>query len=73
MATKLTPFLLVSALGLLVADCGKFGGARQITLEHMGRDENVAVSTLTKVLLEEELGYDVDLRLEKELSTVFRW
>ncbi|HZY64355.1 MAG: glycine betaine ABC transporter substrate-binding protein [Actinomycetota bacterium] len=62
---------LVLALGLFVSGCGAFGSARQLSLEHMGWDENVAVSTLTKVLLEEELGYEVELKLAENLDSVF--
>ncbi|MGB3635920.1 MAG: glycine betaine ABC transporter substrate-binding protein [Rubrobacteraceae bacterium] len=62
---------LVLVLGFLVTGCSAFGSSRQITLEHMGWDENVAVSNLTKVLLEEELGYNVELKLAEKLDSVF--
>ncbi|CAN5851963.1 glycine betaine ABC transporter substrate-binding protein [soil metagenome] len=58
-------------LSSLSAGCGAFGSGRQITIEHMGWDENVAVSNLSKVLLEEELGYRVNLKLANKLDAVF--
>jgi glycine betaine/proline transport system substrate-binding protein len=61
----------VLLLGVLVVGCGAFGSGRQVTIEHMGWDENVAVSTLTKVLMEEELGYEVELRLAEKLDAIF--
>lgn len=68
---KLFTVSFVLLLGFLVAGCGAFGSGRQITLEYLGWDENVAVSTLTKVLLEEELGYDVRLKLAGNVESVF--
>jgi len=58
----------VAALVSLATGCG-FGGAggligEDLTLGYIKWDENVAVSNLTKVLLEEEFGYDnVELQL----------
>lgn len=53
---------------LLVAGCGGLGSlsgsGKNLTLGYIQWDENVAVSNLTKVLLEEELGYEnVELKL----------
>ena len=55
--------MFLGILGLLPAGCG-FGESARITLVYLTWDENIAVSNLTKVLLEEgELGYDsVELR-----------
>jgi glycine betaine/proline transport system substrate-binding protein len=56
---------LILAVGALAASCGGLSavsGGKQLTLGYIGWDENVAVSTLTKVLLEEDLGYDVALQ-----------
>jgi len=54
--------LLVLAVGVLAAGCSGLGSeGKEITLGYIGWDESVAVSTLTKVLLEEELGYEVEL------------
>ncbi len=54
--------------GLLVVGCGGFGSlsgsGKSLTLGYIQWDENVAVSNLTKVLLEQELGYEnVELKL----------
>ena len=56
-------FLKLSGIGLAgtallgVAGCAGAGG-KELTLGNIGWDENVAVSNLTKVLLEEDLGYE---------------
>ena len=72
---RLLPLLLLLAVGALVAGCGGLGavsGGKELTLGYIGWDENVAVSSLTKVLLEEELGYEkVELQLA-DLEPVFR-
>lgn len=58
-------------LGALPAGCG-FGGTEQITLGYLTWDENIAVSNLTKVLLEEELGYEtVELRRAADVGPVY--
>jgi glycine betaine/proline transport system substrate-binding protein len=54
---------LMSALlvGVLAVGCGGGGaasGGGTLTLGNIGWDENIALSNLTKVLLEDELGYD---------------
>jgi hypothetical protein len=41
---------------------GRGLGGKELMLGYIGWDENVAVSSLTKVLLEEELGYRVELQ-----------
>jgi glycine betaine/proline transport system substrate-binding protein len=51
---------------------GALSGGKELTLGYIGWDENVAVSSLTKVLLEGELGYEkVELQLA-DLGPVFR-
>lgn len=60
--------IIVLATAFLVAGCGGLGGlsrsGESLTLGYIEWDENVAVSNLTKVLLEEELGYkSVELKL----------
>lgn len=50
----------------LLAGCGGAGssGSKDLTLGYIEWDENVAVSNLTKVVLEEDLGYEsVELKL----------
>ena len=53
--------LVLAVFGVLAVGCSGLGaaaGGKELTLGYIGWDENVAVSTLTKVLLEEELGYE---------------
>ena len=62
---RLLNLLLSVAVGVLAVGCGGLGavsGGKELRLGYIGWDENVAVSTLTKVLLEEELGYEVELQ-----------
>ena len=70
---KLLAIILVLGVGTLTAGCG--GGSDQPTelqLANIGWDENVAVSNLTKVLLEEELGYEsVEVR-RAELDSTYQ-
>jgi glycine betaine/proline transport system substrate-binding protein len=59
---------LVLVVGVLTAGCGGSSASTGGTLAigYVQWDENVAVSNLTKLLLEEELGYEsVELRLVK--------
>jgi len=63
--------MALGALGLLPAGCGS-GEPEQITLGYLTWDENIAVSNLTKVLLEEELGYEnVELRRADDVGPVY--
>jgi glycine betaine/proline transport system substrate-binding protein len=53
--------LLILAVGALATGCsglGSVSGGKELTIGYIEWDENVAVSTLTKILLEEELGYN---------------
>jgi glycine betaine/proline transport system substrate-binding protein len=62
---RLPILLLVLAVVASTAGCGGLGavsGGKELTLGYIEWDENVAVSSLTKVLLEEELGYTVELQ-----------
>ena len=69
--------LLGASLVLLVAGavgvgCG-FGGGGGLTLGYLDWNENVASATLTKVLLEEDLGYDrVELKLAERVEFVYK-
>ena len=55
--------------GLLVAGCGggQAGGGsgddKSLTIGYINWDEDVAVANVSKIMLEEELGYDVELQL----------
>ena len=62
---RLPILLLVLAVVASIAGCGGLGavsGGKELTLGYIEWDENVAVSSLTKVLLEEELDYTVELQ-----------
>ena len=66
---RLPILLLVLVVGALALGCSGLGavsGGKQLTLGYIDWDENVAVSTLTKVLLEEKLGYKVELQRSDE-------
>ena len=61
----------LAALGLTTG-CGGPEKSRELTLGNIGWDENVAISNLTKVLLEDELGYErVEIR-KAELRPTFQ-
>jgi glycine betaine/proline transport system substrate-binding protein len=69
--------MLVLAIWALAAGCGWPGaiaGSKELKLGYIEWDENVAVSNLTMVLLEEELGYEVELQVTNEavVKQVFR-
>ena len=60
---KLFVVILALAVGALMAGCGSSSQNKELKLGNIGWDENVAVGNLTKVLLEDELGYEnVELR-----------
>ena len=66
---RLRILLVVLLVGTLTAGCSGLGavsGGKQLALGYIDWDENVAVSTLTKVLLEEKLGYEVELQRSDE-------
>jgi glycine betaine/proline transport system substrate-binding protein len=66
---RLPILLLVLVVGALATGCSGLGavsGGKQLTLGYIDWDENVAVSTLTKVLLEEKLSYEVELQRSDE-------
>ena len=75
---RLLALLIALAAGALATGCGGVVGAsggEELTLGYIGWDENVAVSNLTKVLLEEELGFEkVELQFTDEavVKRVFR-
>jgi glycine betaine/proline transport system substrate-binding protein len=66
--------LVLVALALTaLASCGDVGQGKKFKLANIGWDENVAVSSLTKVLLEEELGYEtVEIHTNEDLDSTFR-
>jgi len=62
------PLILALAVWLLAAGCGgasstpASAGDEELTIGYVGWADSVAVSKLTEAVLEEELGYEVELR-----------
>jgi len=77
-ATKTSGKLLAAMLALvmgafILSGCASFGQGKALTLANIGWDENVAVSNLTKVLLEDDLGYErVDVDTSEDLDATFK-
>jgi glycine betaine/proline transport system substrate-binding protein len=71
---KLVAAILALVLGALtLTGCGGLGQNKGLLLANIGWDENVAVSNLTKVLLEDELGYEsVEIRTQDNLNATYR-
>jgi glycine betaine/proline transport system substrate-binding protein len=66
-----TSVVLFAAVALGVG-CG-FGGGGGLTLGYLDWNENVANATLTKVLLEDDVGYDgVELKLADGVGLVYQ-
>jgi glycine betaine/proline transport system substrate-binding protein len=58
---------------LALTGCSGLGQNNVLLLANIGWDENVAVSNLTKVLLEDELGYEnVEIRTQDNLDATYR-
>ena len=66
--------ILALVLGVLaLTGCGSLGQNKGLLLANIGWDENVAVSNLTKVLLEDDLGYErVDINTSEDLDATYR-
>jgi len=67
---KIVLALMLALLVGLIGGCGGGGGQggggggdQSITIGYIDWDEDVAVSNLAKILLEEDLGYDVEMQL----------
>jgi glycine betaine/proline transport system substrate-binding protein len=77
-ATKTHSKRLVAILALVlgaiaITGCGGLRQDKELRLANIGWDENVAVSSLTKVLLEDELGYaSVEILTSEDLDATFR-
>ncbi len=57
----------------VLTGCGTLGQGKALVLANIGWDENVAVSNLTKVLLEDELGYErVDIDTSEDLDATYQ-
>jgi glycine betaine/proline transport system substrate-binding protein len=64
--------LALLVVGTLTAGCASSEQPTELTLANIGWDENVAVSNLSKVILEEELGYEsVEVR-RAELDSTYQ-
>jgi glycine betaine/proline transport system substrate-binding protein len=67
-----TIFALVLG-SLALTGCGGIGQGKVLMLANIGWDENVAVSNLTKVLLEDELDYErVDINTSEDLDATYQ-
>ena len=69
---KLLAVILTLAMATLAPGCGGSSGDKELKLANIGWDENVAVSNLTKVLLEEDLGYDTVEVRRAELDSTYQ-
>ena len=71
---KLLAALLALLLGALVpTGCAVLGQDEGLRLANIGWDENVAVSNLTMVLLEDELDYEnVEIHVDEDLDSTYR-
>ncbi|HEX5699665.1 MAG TPA: glycine betaine ABC transporter substrate-binding protein, partial [Rubrobacter sp.] len=66
--------ILALVMGAItLTGCGGLGQKSWLVLANIGWDENVAVSNLTKALLEDELGYErVDIDTNEDLDATYR-
>ena len=71
---KLVAAILTLVLvALTLTGCGGLGQNEGLLLANIGWDENVAVSNLSKVILEDELGYEsVEIRTNDDLDVTYR-
>ena len=73
----LTLVLAVAVAALVLAGCGGGGasssGGKTLTLGSIGWNENIAVSTLTQVVMQDNLGYEeVQIKGPLELGPLFQ-
>jgi glycine betaine/proline transport system substrate-binding protein len=66
--------ILALVMGAItLTGCGGLGQNSGLVLANIGWDENVAVSNLTKALLEDEFGYEgVDIDTDEDLDATYR-
>ena len=66
--------ILALVMGAItLTGCGGLGQNSGLVLANIGWDENVAVSNLTKALLEDEFGYEgVDINTDEDLDATYR-
>jgi len=74
MSGKRLAAILALVLGALaLTGCSGLGQGRVLILANIGWDENVAVSNLTKILLEDKLDYErVDIDTNEDLDSTYR-
>jgi glycine betaine/proline transport system substrate-binding protein len=74
MSSKRLAAILALVLGALtLTGCSGLGQGRVLILANIGWDENVAVSNLTKILLEDKLDYErVDIDTNEDLDSTYR-
>jgi glycine betaine/proline transport system substrate-binding protein len=74
MSSKGLAAILALVMGAItLTGCGGLGQNSGLVLANIGWDENVAVSNLTKALLEDELGYErVDIDTNEDLDATYR-
>ena len=69
---KLLALIFALVVGIFTVGCASSEQPTELTLANIGWDENVAVSNLSKVILEEELGYEhVEVR-RAELDSTYQ-
>jgi glycine betaine/proline transport system substrate-binding protein len=69
---RLVAIVVLVLCALALTSCG-IGQNKVLLLANIGWDENMAVSNLTKVLLEDELGYErVEIRTHDNLDATYR-
>jgi glycine betaine/proline transport system substrate-binding protein len=64
-------FLLIVFLAILSSGCGGGASGRTIDIADIGWTENTAIAQLTKVLLEEQLGYEEVIVHTSDLESVY--
>jgi glycine betaine/proline transport system substrate-binding protein len=77
MKRKLLAVILALVASVLAAGCGGGGGGgsvggKELTLGNIGWDENIVIANLSKILLEEELGFDSVEIQQADLGPTFQ-
>src|SRR5215210_6670610 len=62
---------LLMILGILTSGCGGGASGKAIDIADIGWTENTAIAQLTKVLLEEQLGYEEVTVRTSDLDSVY--